>query len=94
LVFVEACKLLLFIGRVDPNFFLFVIQLYAAVTTGSLALFATAADAFMDLVSSYFAAVLGFVFGFEALFFARAEEALDHFVLVFVEATQPSPRDL
>ncbi|KAJ5781578.1 uncharacterized protein N7518_010061 [Penicillium psychrosexuale] len=34
------------------NFFLFVIQLYAAVTTGSLALFATAADAFMDLVSS------------------------------------------
>ncbi|KAJ5871523.1 Cation efflux protein [Penicillium soppii] len=34
------------------NFLLFVIQLYAAVTTGSLALFATAADAFMDLVSS------------------------------------------
>ncbi|OQE42978.1 hypothetical protein PENCOP_c003G05673 [Penicillium coprophilum] len=34
------------------NFFLFVIQLYAAVSTGSLALFATAADAFMDLVSS------------------------------------------
>lgn len=34
------------------NFFLFGIQLYAAITTGSLALFATAADAFMDLVSS------------------------------------------
>ncbi|KAK7963371.1 hypothetical protein PG996_008938 [Apiospora saccharicola] len=34
------------------NFCLFVIQLYAAVSTGSLALFATAADAFMDLVSS------------------------------------------
>lgn len=34
------------------NFFLFIIQLYAAVSTGSLALFATAADAFMDLVSS------------------------------------------
>jgi divalent metal cation (Fe/Co/Zn/Cd) transporter len=34
------------------NFFLFVIQLYAAISTGSLSLFATAADAFMDLVSS------------------------------------------
>ncbi|RDL40125.1 Uncharacterized protein BP5553_00104 [Venustampulla echinocandica] len=34
------------------NFFLFIIQLYAAVSTGSLSLFATAADAFMDLVSS------------------------------------------
>lgn len=34
------------------NFCLFVIQLYAAISTGSLALFATAADAFMDLVSS------------------------------------------
>jgi hypothetical protein len=34
------------------NFCLFVIQLYAAVSTGSLSLFATAADAFMDLVSS------------------------------------------
>ncbi|KAJ5823370.1 Cation efflux protein [Penicillium robsamsonii] len=34
------------------NFFLFVIQLYAAVSTGSLALFATAADTIMDLVSS------------------------------------------
>ncbi|KAI2608005.1 hypothetical protein GGR54DRAFT_643769 [Hypoxylon sp. NC1633] len=35
------------------NFCLFVIQLYAAVSTGSLSLFATAADAFMDLVSSF-----------------------------------------
>lgn len=35
------------------NFCLFIIQLYAAVSTGSLALFATAADAFMDLVSSF-----------------------------------------
>ncbi|KAF3342776.1 hypothetical protein VD0002_g3814 [Verticillium dahliae] len=34
------------------NFLLFVIQLYAAVSTGSLALFATATDAFMDFVSS------------------------------------------
>ncbi|KAF2463602.1 uncharacterized protein BDR25DRAFT_383455 [Lindgomyces ingoldianus] len=34
------------------NFCLFVIQMYAAVSTGSLSLFATAADAFMDLVSS------------------------------------------
>ncbi|SPO04852.1 related to Metal tolerance protein 7 [Cephalotrichum gorgonifer] len=35
------------------NFCLFVIQTYAAISTGSLALFATAADAFMDLVSSF-----------------------------------------
>ncbi|CZT52580.1 related to Metal tolerance protein 7 [Rhynchosporium secalis] len=35
------------------NFFLFIIQMYAAVSTGSLSLFATAADAFMDLVSSF-----------------------------------------
>ena len=34
------------------NSCLFVIQLYAAISTGSLSLFATAADAFMDLVSS------------------------------------------
>ncbi|KAF2179071.1 hypothetical protein K469DRAFT_754138 [Zopfia rhizophila CBS 207.26] len=34
------------------NLCLFVIQLYAAISTGSLSLFATAADAFMDLVSS------------------------------------------
>ena len=34
------------------NFCLFVIQMYAAISTGSLSLFATAADAFMDLVSS------------------------------------------
>ncbi|KAE9977661.1 hypothetical protein EG328_001876 [Venturia inaequalis] len=34
------------------NYCLFVIQMYAAITTGSLSLFATAADAFMDLVSS------------------------------------------
>jgi len=33
------------------NFCLFVIQLYAAVSTGSLALFATAADAFVGLRS-------------------------------------------
>ncbi|KAK0617079.1 hypothetical protein B0T14DRAFT_435753, partial [Immersiella caudata] len=35
------------------NLLLFIIQLYAAISTGSLALFATAADAFMDLVSSF-----------------------------------------
>ncbi|KAK0709488.1 hypothetical protein B0T26DRAFT_742909 [Lasiosphaeria miniovina] len=35
------------------NLCLFVIQMYAAIATGSLSLFATAADAFMDLVSSF-----------------------------------------
>ncbi|KAK1759725.1 cation efflux family-domain-containing protein [Echria macrotheca] len=35
------------------NLFLFIIQMYAAISTGSLSLFATAADAFMDLVSSF-----------------------------------------
>ncbi|KAI3321367.1 cation efflux family-domain-containing protein [Xylariaceae sp. AK1471] len=35
------------------NFGLFVIQVYAAVSTGSLSLFATTADAFVDLVSSF-----------------------------------------
>ena len=35
------------------NFCLFIIQMYAAISTGSLSLFATAADAFMDLVSSF-----------------------------------------
>ncbi|KIE03851.1 cation diffusion facilitator 1, partial [Metarhizium majus ARSEF 297] len=35
------------------NLCLFIIQLYAAISTGSLSLFATAADAFMDLVSSF-----------------------------------------
>ncbi|KAJ9151350.1 Cation efflux family protein [Pleurostoma richardsiae] len=35
------------------NLCLFIIQLYAAIATGSLSLFATAADAFMDLVSSF-----------------------------------------
>ncbi|KAF2663301.1 hypothetical protein BT63DRAFT_380211 [Microthyrium microscopicum] len=39
-------------GSSGVNLFLFVIQLYAAISTGSLSLFATAADAFMDLVSS------------------------------------------
>ncbi|KAH6688259.1 hypothetical protein F5X68DRAFT_168047 [Plectosphaerella plurivora] len=34
------------------NLALFVIQMYAAISTGSLALFATATDAFMDFVSS------------------------------------------
>ncbi|KAK7967082.1 cation efflux family protein [Apiospora aurea] len=41
------------VGSFVVNFCLFVIQLYAAVSTGSLSLFATAADAFMDLVSSF-----------------------------------------
>ncbi|KAK4676961.1 hypothetical protein QC764_409500 [Podospora pseudoanserina] len=40
-------------GSFVINFCLFVIQLYAAISTGSLALFATTADAFMDLVSSF-----------------------------------------
>lgn len=39
-------------GSSTVNFFLFIIQMYAAVSTGSLALFGTAADAFMDLISS------------------------------------------
>ncbi|KAK8065986.1 cation efflux family protein, partial [Apiospora hydei] len=41
------------VGSFVVNFCLFVIQLYAAISTGSLSLFATAADAFMDLVSSF-----------------------------------------
>ncbi|PMD47491.1 hypothetical protein L207DRAFT_628126 [Hyaloscypha variabilis F] len=39
-------------GSFSVNFFLFIIQMYAAISTGSLSLFGTAADAFMDLVSS------------------------------------------
>ncbi|TVY16591.1 Metal tolerance protein 10 [Lachnellula arida] len=39
-------------GSFSVNAFLFIIQIYAAVSTGSLSLFGTAADAFMDLVSS------------------------------------------
>ncbi|RDA94065.1 hypothetical protein CP533_5277 [Ophiocordyceps camponoti-saundersi (nom. inval.)] len=39
-------------GSFGVNAALFAIQLYAAVSTGSLSLFATTADAFMDLVSS------------------------------------------
>ncbi|KAH8657571.1 hypothetical protein BGZ60DRAFT_383615 [Tricladium varicosporioides] len=39
-------------GSFAVNFFLFIIQMYAAISTGSLSLFGTAADAFMDLVSS------------------------------------------
>jgi hypothetical protein len=35
-------------GSASVNFCLFIIQLYAAVTTGSLSLFATAADAFVS----------------------------------------------
>jgi len=39
-------------GSLIANIMLFVLQLFAAVLSGSLSLFATAADAFMDLVSS------------------------------------------
>ncbi|PGG99484.1 hypothetical protein GX51_06304 [Blastomyces parvus] len=39
-------------GSFSVNLCLFIIQTFAAISTGSLALFATAADAFMDLVSS------------------------------------------
>ncbi|KAI0229574.1 hypothetical protein L0F63_003785 [Massospora cicadina] len=39
-------------GSVGANVLLFLLQLYAAVKTGSLSLFATMADAFMDLLSS------------------------------------------
>ncbi|KAN0104597.1 hypothetical protein V8E51_010342 [Hyaloscypha variabilis] len=39
-------------GSFSVNFFLFIIQMYAAISAGSLSLFGTAADAFMDLVSS------------------------------------------
>lgn len=35
-------------GSSTVNFFLFIIQMYAAVSTGSLALFGTAADAFVN----------------------------------------------
>lgn len=37
-------------GSSTVNFFLFIIQLYAAVSTGSLSLFGTAADAFVSLL--------------------------------------------
>ncbi|KAI1363419.1 cation efflux family-domain-containing protein [Xylaria arbuscula] len=40
-------------GSFVVNLGLFVIQVYAAASTGSLSLFATAADAFVDLVSSF-----------------------------------------
>jgi hypothetical protein len=36
-------------GSFSVNFFLFIIQMYAAVSTGSLSLFGTAADAFVRL---------------------------------------------
>lgn len=36
-------------GSASVNFFLFVIQMYAAISTGSLSLFATAADAFVRM---------------------------------------------
>ena len=36
-------------GSFSVNFFLFIIQMYAAVSTGSLSLFGTAADAFVSL---------------------------------------------
>ncbi|KAI9294310.1 hypothetical protein K502DRAFT_335417 [Neoconidiobolus thromboides FSU 785] len=39
-------------GSVAANVLLFLLQLYAALRTGSLSLFATMADAFMDLLSS------------------------------------------
>ncbi|PGH18107.1 hypothetical protein AJ79_00735 [Helicocarpus griseus UAMH5409] len=39
-------------GSFGVNLCLFIIQMFAAISTGSLSLFATAADAFMDLVSS------------------------------------------
>jgi hypothetical protein len=39
-------------GSVIVNVILLVLQMYAAFTTGSLSLFATMADAFMDLLSS------------------------------------------
>lgn len=38
-------------GSSTVNFFLFIIQLYAAVSTGSLSLFGTAADAFVSTLS-------------------------------------------
>jgi len=36
-------------GSFSVNFFLFIIQMYAAISTGSLSLFGTAADAFVSL---------------------------------------------
>jgi hypothetical protein len=40
-------------GSFSVNFFLFIIQIYAAVSTGSLSLFGTAADAFVSLPKFY-----------------------------------------
>lgn len=39
-------------GSVAANILLFALQLVAAVTSGSLSIFSTMADAFMDLLSS------------------------------------------
>jgi divalent metal cation (Fe/Co/Zn/Cd) transporter len=39
-------------GSVVANVILFALQLVAAVTSGSLSIFSTMADAFMDLLSS------------------------------------------
>lgn len=41
-------------GSSTVNFFLFIIQMYAAVSTGSLSLFGTAADAFVSTIPYYF----------------------------------------
>ncbi|KAJ1650374.1 hypothetical protein IWQ61_008810 [Dispira simplex] len=46
---------------VAVNVFLFVIQLYAAITSGSMSLFATMTDAFMDLLSSVILLVTSWV---------------------------------
>jgi len=37
-------------GSFSVNFFLFIIQMYAAISAGSLSLFGTAADAFVSLL--------------------------------------------
>lgn len=46
-------------GSVAANVLLFILQFYAAFTTGSLSLFATMADAFMDLLSSVILLIAG-----------------------------------
>ncbi|KAJ3196576.1 hypothetical protein HK101_008488 [Irineochytrium annulatum] len=50
-------------GSTFANLLLFVLQLVAAITSGSLALFATMADSFMDLASSLVLILTGFAAG-------------------------------
>ncbi|KAI3579622.1 hypothetical protein IWW34DRAFT_621511 [Fusarium oxysporum f. sp. albedinis] len=70
------------------NFCLFVIQLYAAISTGSLALFATAADAFMDLVSSFVMLITSWLAARPSIYkYPVSQFAIADGVLVFSKAS-------